>query len=71
MRPAMLLRLGWAVLMWPVASQAVSASLPAIMTNEAMGGPSPFTMLYTTSIFHDANPKAMPPSWRRSRRPSR
>lgn len=27
-------------------------------TNEVMGGPSTFTMLYTTTKFHDENPKA-------------
>jgi NitT/TauT family transport system substrate-binding protein len=32
--------------------------LRTIMTsNEVMGGPSTFTLLYTTSRFHDANPK--------------
>ena len=31
-----------------------------IMTsNEVMGEPSTFTMLYATSRFHDANPKAV------------
>jgi len=31
-----------------------------IMTsNEVMGGPSTFTMLYTTSRFYDANPQAV------------
>ena len=35
------------------------AGIRTIMTsNEVMGGPSTFTMLYTTSNFHDANPKA-------------
>jgi NitT/TauT family transport system substrate-binding protein len=28
-------------------------------SNEVMGGPSTFTMLYTTSRFHDANPKVV------------
>jgi len=28
-------------------------------SNEVMGGPSTFTMLYTTSRFHDAYPKAV------------
>jgi NitT/TauT family transport system substrate-binding protein len=36
------------------------AGMRTIMTsNEVMGGPSTFTMLYTTSRFHDANPKAV------------
>jgi len=34
------------------------ADVRTIMTsNDVMGGPSTFTMLYTTSRFHDANPK--------------
>jgi sulfonate transport system substrate-binding protein len=36
------------------------ADMRTIMTsNEVMGGPSTFTMLYTTGRFHDANPKAV------------
>jgi NitT/TauT family transport system substrate-binding protein len=36
------------------------ADMRKIMTsNEVMGGPSTFTMLYTTSRFHDANPNAV------------
>jgi NitT/TauT family transport system substrate-binding protein len=36
-----------------------SANIRTILTsNDVMGGPSTFTMLYTTSKFHDANPKA-------------
>jgi NitT/TauT family transport system substrate-binding protein len=36
------------------------ADMRTIMTsNEVMGGPSTFTMLYTTSRFHDANPNAV------------
>jgi NitT/TauT family transport system substrate-binding protein len=35
------------------------AGIRTILTsNEVMGGPSTFTMLYTTSKFHDANPQA-------------
>jgi NitT/TauT family transport system substrate-binding protein len=35
-----------------------SADVRTILTsNEVMGGPSTFTMLYATSKFHDANPK--------------
>jgi NitT/TauT family transport system substrate-binding protein len=35
-----------------------SADVRTILTsNDVMGGPSTFTMLYTTSKFHDANPK--------------
>ena len=35
------------------------AGIRTIMTsNEVMGGPSTFTMLYTTTNFHEANPKA-------------
>ena len=35
------------------------ADIRTILTsNEVMGGPSTFTMLYTTSKFHDANPQA-------------
>lgn len=35
-----------------------SPNIRTIMTsNDVMGGPSTFTMLYTTSKFHDANPK--------------
>jgi NitT/TauT family transport system substrate-binding protein len=35
-----------------------AANIRTIMTtNEVMGGPSTFTMLYTTGRFHDANPK--------------
>jgi len=36
------------------------ADMRTIMTsNEVMGEPSTFTMLYATSRFHDANPKAV------------
>src|SRR5262249_53307471 len=35
-----------------------SPGIRTILTsNDVMGGPSTFTMLYTTSRFHDANPK--------------
>ena len=38
--------------------QRKSPNIRTIMTsNDVMGGPSTFTMLYTTSKFHDANPK--------------
>jgi NitT/TauT family transport system substrate-binding protein len=38
--------------------QKKSADVRTIMTsNDVMGGPSTFTLLYTTTKFHDANPK--------------